>query len=298
MNKLFFFLSCLFVSVASAAAQGDSLMAIPGLSGWNLMHQIVPGERLAVLSERYHVPVSVLAYENSLPVNSQPLAGSTLLIPVGGYNLLSTETVAQDSARPFYYRVAKDDGLYQLNFYRGLPPAVLTEWKRQCITYRPPVGSVVQLGWVRYNFGALQVPPVEPGRMTVRMDTPRYLLAPPDTAVAVMNTEVLPPLQQLWNEQTGEGQNVVEEKVTAGFFPISDKAVGGAMYAFSNTIGRGMVIQVRNTNNNRSIYVKVLGTLPNTRQFAGSSLGLSSTAKAALGVRETKAFCAISYAGY
>ena len=35
-----------------------------------------------------------------------------------------------------------------------------------------------------------------------------------------------------------------------------------------------------------------------TKQYAGCVLGLSSGAKGALGVRETKAFCEMSYAGY
>ena len=59
-----------------------------------------------------------------------------------------------------------------------------------------------------------------------------------------------------------------------------------------------MVMQVRNLNNGRTIYVKILGPLPDTKQYAGCVLGLSSGAKGALGVRETKAFCEMSYAGY
>lgn len=116
----------------------------------------------------------------------------------------------------------------------------------------------------------------------------------PDTTVP----HPLSLIQQKWMEQTADGANVKVEKGTAGFFNIPGNVKGSAIYAFHSIAARGSIIQVRNTNNGKVIYVEVLGPLPDTKQYAGCIIGLSDRAKTALGVRERKAFCELSYAGY
>jgi len=88
------------------------------------------------------------------------------------------------------------------------------------------------------------------------------------------------------------------EKGTAAFYAITSPAAGAADYAFHNNAARGAVIRVKNINNGRVVFVKVLGPLPSTKQYAGCIIGLSDKAKALLGVHDTKAFCELSYGGY
>lgn len=126
-------------------------------------------------------------------------------------------------------------------------------------------------------------------------DTPKYVLPPfGDTT----HTPVVPqksPLELKWDEQTLSGQNATVEKVSAGFFTTGKNA---GVYAFHATAARGTILKVRNLNNDHVVYVKVLGPLPQTTAFKGCALGLSSDVKALLGVRDTKAFCEISYLSY
>lgn len=125
-------------------------------------------------------------------------------------------------------------------------------------------------------------------------DTPKYVMPPyGDTTQAA--TQPKSPLELQWEQQTVNGQNAVVEKATVGFFATGKNA---GIYAFHTAAPRGTIVKVRNMNNDHVIYVKVLGPLPNTKAFAGCSLGLSNDAKATLGVRNTKAFCEISYMGY
>lgn len=129
-------------------------------------------------------------------------------------------------------------------------------------------------------------------------DTPKYIMpamgennSGADTAARIPKS----PLEILWEEQTVAGANALTEKVTAGFFNTAGNA---GIYAFHTIAPRGTVLKVKNLNNDRVIYVKVLGPLPLTNQFKGCSLGLSNAAKAALAARDSKVFCEISYMGY
>jgi hypothetical protein len=126
-------------------------------------------------------------------------------------------------------------------------------------------------------------------------DTPKYLLQPFGDTIHTAATPQKSPLEIKWEEQTLSGQNATTEKVTVGFFTTGKNA---GVYAFHTIAPRGTILRVRNLNNDRIVYVKVLGPLPLTAAFKGCALGLSSDAKALLGVRDTKAFCEISYLSY
>ncbi|MEO6831557.1 MAG: hypothetical protein ABI378_04640 [Chitinophagaceae bacterium] len=115
-----------------------------------------------------------------------------------------------------------------------------------------------------------------------------------DTAIILQKS----PLEIEWETQTDSGQNAIQEKGTAGFFPMNGHAVGAGIYAFHSTAARGTVIRVRNLNNNAVAFVKVLGPLPDSKRFSGCIIGLSDKIKTALGVQENKAFCELSYVGY
>jgi hypothetical protein len=124
-------------------------------------------------------------------------------------------------------------------------------------------------------------------------DTPKYVMpAFGDTSRPVAPKSAL---ELQWEEQTTSGASAVVEKATAGFFATGKNA---GIYAFHNVASRGTILKVRNLNNDHVIFVKVLGPLPLTNPFKGCTLGLSNDAKAALGVRESKAFCEVSYLSF
>lgn len=128
-----------------------------------------------------------------------------------------------------------------------------------------------------------------------KTDTPLYLMP----AFGTDTTRQLLPkksaLELLWEQQTVGGQNAITEKATAGFYSTG---AGAGVYAFHDTAPRGSVLRVKNLNNDRVIYVKVLAPIPVTKQFKGCTLGLTNSAKAALGAHDAKIFCEISYMGY
>jgi hypothetical protein len=56
------------------------------------------------------------------------------------------------------------------------------------------------------------------------------------------------------------------------------------------------VVKVFNPGSGKTIYVKVLGPLPDTKLYANSIIGISSGAKEALGVTDNRTWCELSYA--
>jgi hypothetical protein len=100
-------------------------------------------------------------------------------------------------------------------------------------------------------------------------------------------------LDTIYNRQTNNGINVLTEKGTAVFFDKPGK--NNIYYAFHNTTPPGGIIKVYNPGTGKTIYVKVLAKIPNTKLYANSIIGISNTAKEALGVTDNKAWCELSY---
>lgn len=295
--KRFLLLFLLLASAAGSYASIPDSLFIADRESWVLHHQVRPGETVYSVARRYHVPVSALAKANDLR-ETDPLNGiSTLTIPLGEHNVLTLPPAGKANARPLYYRVVVGDNLFQLSSRAGVSPELLTLWNGTVAGGLRP-GRALLVGWVRYDRAS-----VEAGEISVIY--PDAVPKPVDTAEMITFPEMeeppkaaVPPLEREWNEQTVDGQNVVTEKGTVGFFNINASVSGADVYAFHNAAARGTIMRVRNINNDRSIFVKVLGPLPETKQYAGCVLGLSDGAKAALGVQENKAFCEMSYAGY
>lgn len=131
---------------------------------------------------------------------------------------------------------------------------------------------------------------------------PKYLIsAPPDTQQMRVDTGSVAhksALELEWDTQTDTGRIAVVEKGTAGFFPIHMPTAGAGIYAFHLSAAKGTIIRVRNLNNDSVVFVKVLGPLPDAKRYAGCVIGLSNKIKAALGARDSKAFCELSYISY
>ena len=295
---LSFFL--LLSAVSTYAVNRDSLIIRARADGWYLMHYIMPGETIAALSHRYNVSPSILAGANRLKETDDISRIDTLTIPLASYNILTQAPQSRDTARPLYYRVEVGDNIDHISRMTGVFPEMLRAWNNYG-PGEPLAGKVLLVGWLHYDPTSIQSGPasvVRSGAQVTYEDSTEYVPLPVDATAKPPKYAKPSTLQELWNEQTVEGLNVVIEKGTAGFFNINGNTAGAGVYAFHNSAARGTVIMVRNLNNGRIIYVKVLGPLPETKQYAGCVLGLSNGAKAALGVRETKAFCEMTYAGY
>lgn len=294
------------------------LWVTSGPEGWNIIHPVQKGETLFMLARRYHVPPAILADANNLTYNDGLKEHTPVVVPLGAYNLQTTKPANTTDAKALYYKAGPEDNLYRISRHSNVPQRTLLQWNN-LTDKEVHAGQVLLVGWVLYDPTNVANPadhPVTPAPQVihrtlpppVKQDTPKYVLqrdhttTPPvvmDTAdTTAAPTPPVSTIEALFKEQTQNGQNIVFEKGSAAFFNLSGQAKGAAVFAFHNKAAKGSVIRVKNLNNGRVVFVKVLGPLPLTKQYYNCIIGLSGSAKAALGVRDTKAFCELSYAGY
>lgn len=306
MKSLFAFI--LSISSAAAAAQAPQSFTItPREDGWGITHKVGAAETIFSLARRYHIPPAILAEANKLTYNDGLKMGADIFLPLGAYNLKAALPASLRGAVLLLYRMRTQDDLYKISRQAGVPQKTLQQWNA-LKDGTMPAGKNLIVGSVLYDAEAVAVPAaIKPATITAQSPmpagiAPKYVLNDtpvaarlPDTAMPMKPAN---PLEALFDEQTVNHKNMVQEKVSAGFYQIAGNTPGAARYAFHNAAARGSVIRVKNIANGRIVFVKILGPVPNSKQCAGCSIGLSNVMKAALGVRESKAFVELSYAGY
>ncbi len=320
MRTLFLFILALFPAMQLAAAAADTVRNSGSGTCWSIPRRLGEGERLELLGKRYKLPPGTL--ERAYPeLRNVAGSGELVEIPIGAWNRITDMPWSLDTARPLYYRVRPGEKLADISRCARISRNDLMLFNS--LSAEPAPGTYLCVGWVRYDRRILAssplpaggFPPQRPGSNATPPSTTTTTIPPPvrpqvtphepgvyapqiDTYETVT---VKPPVQtmgDIWNEQTNNGQSVNTEKGSVAFYSLNSKAPGAAAYAFHNSAPRGGIIKVRNMNNGRSIYVKVLGPIPNAKQYNGAILGLTMVAKRALGVAEERAFCELSFAGY
>ena len=91
------------------------------------------------------------------------------------------------------------------------------------------------------------------------------------------------------------GRAVEEESGAAVFFDSKAPAKPGVYYAFHNTAERGTIIRVHNPDGDKTAYVKVIGKIPELKEYHNCIIAISEKAANALGTSYKRTFCKISY---
>jgi LysM repeat protein len=264
-----------FTATVASAQTKDSLFVTLREGDWLVPHKVLPGENVVSIAHNFHVPASTLADANAIPATATTLSKSIINIPIGEYNLLKSHPAKTVSARMLFYSCKKGDNIFRISVRSGISQDALTQmnnlqnnnfYERQ----------VLLMGWVLYDANALGTDASinnghTPGPDTLSVDQHAYL------------------------SQTGNESNLTEEKGSAVFYGGVGRP-NGPYYAFHNGTSRGTIIKVFNPGNGKTIYVKVMGPLPNTKQYYNATIGISGTAKDALGVTDSKAWCELKFA--
>jgi LysM repeat protein len=276
----FFIVLCL-----DASAQViDSLFAVRKGSIWAIKYTVKPRENIHMLAQRFFLTDEALEFANEFDNIKKLAPGTVINIPVTKENyFINKQSIDNSNLRELYYHVGPKDDIGIISTYAGVTKNEMRKWnnlKGNTLT----IGQVLFVGWVKivvpdsmYPASFLAYPSVK--RMPVG-----------DTLKAIVPGK----LDSVYDRQTNNGLNVLTEKGTAVFFEKPGK--NNIYIAFHNASPRGAIIKVYNPGNGKTIYVKVLGPLPDTKQYANSIIGICSAAKEALGVTDNKAWCELSYA--
>lgn len=297
-------------TVTVQAQNNDSLFVTAKGDHWCIHHVVQPGETLFMLSRRFHVPPAILAGENSLNYTSTLQENTTVDIPIGGYNILKNKPQYMNDARPLYHRITAGEKFSSISHNSTVSQQTLEEWNH-LLDNTAMEGDVLFVGWVLYDAteetpakksNPIQIieetaPPVNRNNhITYSEDTdnPNAKLGDTATTVKLAAEQQAPEIEKTYLEQTSNETNVTKEKGAAAFFE------GGmhsdVYYAFHNNTPKGTIIKVYNPGTGKTIYVKVLGPIPPTKQYYNCVIGISAAAKKDLGVVERKAWCDLTFA--
>jgi hypothetical protein len=115
---------------------------------------------------------------------------------------------------------------------------------------------------------------------------------PMDTLVDSVKITVL---QQQFMDRYGEGDGINLQSGATVFYTLKMKLPPDMYYALHATIARGTIIKVKNPANGKVVYAKVIGDIPNLKEYNNAILCLSNNAAQALGSNIQKIFTNISY---
>ncbi len=303
----------IIVQTEGEAPKGrDTLQVVFHNDKWVIAHTIKWGETLFKLSKRYHVPPALLADMNKVSYQTGLVPDSTLYIPLGAYNQVKRNSTNRSDIRPLLYKVGKYDNLFRIAHVSGVQQKQMQKWNKMPDNYIEE-GRQLFVGWVLYDMtaeeaGVEEVNKKKKGKSLDSIAKKKEKKVGYDTVKKVVNgktvivlrknwRDTLPKIERLYMSQTSDEKLVVEEKGAAVFFEMKNKPTGAKKYyAFHNTAKVGTIIKVHNPGTDKTVFVKVLGPVPQTKQYHNCIIGISSGAKEKLLAVEDKLWCELKFA--
>ncbi len=282
MLRYLFLFSFSLITLQAAAQQQDSIFAMRKGAGLVIRYKAKSGETVAMLANRFHASQEKIESMSEVDGRKKLTPGTTLYIPVSNDNFTaSKEASGIDHQEELYFRVGEKDNIALISMYAGVKKQEIIAWNSlHGNTLKE--GQPVFIGWVKV---------VE--KDSISLSNGLAYPSKKGRVIADTGRHAFGELDSLYNIQTRNGSNVLNEKGTAVFF---EKTGSNKIYfAFHNTTPRGAVIKVLNPGTGKAIYAKVLGPIPDTKQYANCVIGISNAAREALGVTDNKVWCELTY---
>ncbi|MGI4736014.1 MAG: LysM peptidoglycan-binding domain-containing protein [Janthinobacterium lividum] len=253
-------------------------------------HRVAQGENLFALARRYHVSVDQITAAN--PQLKAGLGiGEVVLVPRpaaggGAPGRAAAVAPATGGSAPARYTVAKGETLFGIARRYSLSPSELI-----LLNHLPDGGSVrvgQEIMLRAAEAGAAPVaaaPPTRPAAPKVNPNAPAQI-------ATVTTTDEAPAPEAKTPTRASEVVTRVTESGIAGTIANSgtDKYL-----ALHKTALTGTIMQVRNQMNGQSVYVRVIGPLPDTGENSNMLVRLSPRAVQKLGTSDSKFRVETSY---
>lgn len=323
-----------FISLSVFGQGDDSLYVVSKDSKMFIEYYVKRGETIFMLAKRYHCPPAMLADANGLTYRNTIKDSTNISIPLGDYNYLKAkpEKMRLSQIRRLFYKVpAGQTDLFYVSRNTGVSKENLQQWNR-LYDNMVQAGDILLVGWVVYD--EAQVPDYKAAPIKVVFDdqtkskTTAIVKAPVadehKSKIAVVDEDrkngtknkgvqqakaqelVIPIMdtskyktsetESAYMKQTHNETKITTEKGPAVFFDMAGGHGSNVFFGFHNAVPRGTIIKVYNPGTGKAVYVKILGPLPETKQYYNTIMGINSDAKEALGVRDTRLWCELSFA--
>lgn len=317
-------LNCFIVSAQHIKIQKEK-------SQLYITHKVEAKETLYSLGRTYHLTPKEIATANKLSADAGLRAGQQIKIPLKKTNFIQSTPKNKKELEPVYHTIKKGDNLYKLSkHYNNVKEAELKKWNHLSKNTIQP-GQDIIVGYVKVSNAANETheevaakPKSKPeANKNAKVKSPTTV----DTNKASVNTVAVnqnttserfdPPTKTVSTQQqetiaTPTAQTAAEDSYFAANYSInaanaSEKMITGTAATFKSTSGwsdhKYYVLMnelapetiVKVTVNGKSIYAKVLESLPELKDNKNLICRLSNAAASALGVIDSKFNIEISF---
>ncbi|MDI9319431.1 MAG: LysM peptidoglycan-binding domain-containing protein [Phycisphaerales bacterium] len=295
MNKIYYILFFIFRSALFCAAQNvekDSLFVGVKDQRVMLLHFVKKEETLYSIALKYAVPAIVLSQNNDVSFYEKLEVGRKLFIPLGNYNYFKTKPDKQ--SRALYYKVSANDRYEQLAKYMDLPESVLRTLNLNK-ELNSLTSSIALVGWIAFQEDEATNMATAKANLGIvsATDSKTNTISP----IVKKDSVSVPPseLEIKYNYQTSNGTNVLSWEGMVTFFKPQTNINSKLLFAFSNDIPIGRIVKIENPSNKNFVFAKIIGNLPNTKQYTNAKIGLDGRARLLLATREIKLWCNYYY---
>lgn len=312
------FVALLFSCITFLLSAQSGLVVQGTSTDLHLQHTVAPKENWYSVGRMYNISPKEIAPFNAMTLESALNIGQQLKIPLTVSNFAQNESRTEDETYvPIYHTVQEKEWMYRISTtYNKVPVENLEKWNNiSKDQIRAGMQLIVGYLKVKKDQSALTdkssagVKPATPVAArpeeqktvaVVKQDKPETPVVPQEERTTDVNkpqeekkstgTAVIPVskpadggyFKSLYDE-TGKNSSG-----SAGVFKSTSGWQDGKYYALLNGVAIGTIVKVSNPSNNKTVYAKVLGQLPDMKESTGLTVRISDAAASDLGANVSK----------
>ncbi len=294
------FLFLLFYAVSFAQKTGKANEIV--------IHKVEKGQTVYSIAKMYGLTPNQLQLENpTIDSTFNIKDGQLLRIEIRDEHQLDQVRDKLDK-NPIYHKVEAKETVYSISKQYNLDIEKIQKWN-EIEDNRIKIGQDVIVGWrytpkksfINAQASNSNATPAQAENQPKINATPAAAPTPPSSSSSPSSVST-PPVQNIELVTTRNIQDVLKERYTAelsgkpsskkeGFaiwFNSDNRTMASRYYGLYTGVPVGSIIKVTNLFNNKVVWVKVIGSLPNTAENNGALVKLTPPARKTLIGNDTK----------
>lgn len=268
----------------------------------DVTHEVQPRETMFSIAKKYGVSVDDIKAWNNLPSTSLSIGQTLTIKKKGAVQAVNTNPTALPNPglmRKGVHTVAAQETLYSIARQYGVSTQQITQWNSL-------TGADLKVGQVLIVAEPEKAPVVTAKKNEPQTQTSTQSNLPANPTVVVTKTpEVKKDPEPVRTQETtsppatiriSESVRNGSETIEAGIAELIDGTEGNRKYlALHRTAPVGTILKVKNEMNNREVFVRVMGKLPDTALTDKVIIRISKSAYDRLGAIDQRFRVEVTY---